>query len=93
MSTVTIQIGNSDDKLTQAEWAEFIAEVQSDMIACRVRVHFFGTSAGNARWQNAAWVVEGNDRALGYLRKWVTERREKYRQDSAAWTVGETEFV
>lgn len=26
MKTITIQIGNSDDKLKQAEWANFIAE-------------------------------------------------------------------
>lgn len=25
MSTVTIQIGNSDNKLTQEEWADFVA--------------------------------------------------------------------
>jgi hypothetical protein len=29
MSTVTIQIGNSDDKLKQSEWSDFVTEADS----------------------------------------------------------------
>lgn len=34
MNTICIQIGNSDDKLTQKEWSDFVKEIQ----ACCVRL-------------------------------------------------------
>ncbi len=93
MKTVTIQIGNSDNKLTQQEWSDFVAKVRFDIRASGVRVHFFGGSANYEPWQNVAWVVEGSDESLATLKVWVEERRKVFRQDSAAWTSGQTEFV
>lgn len=95
--TVTIQIGNSDNKLTQEEWALFVATVQ-DVVTSKVKyagatVHFFGTSAGHERWQNAAWVVEVAEEGEPSLKKSVAVAGKLFLQDSVAWTVGRTEFV
>ena len=55
-ATVTIQIGNSDDKLTQKQWANFVNEVRS-LIVQTGETHFDGGSRNDARWQNFCWVV------------------------------------
>lgn len=95
--TVTIQIGNSDNKLTQAEWSDFVKLV-GDYLARYVEdraaeIHFFASSAGHAPWQNAAWVVAITAEHEAALRADIGIARRKFRQDSAAWTTGETSFV
>lgn len=93
MATVTIQIGNSDNKLTQQEWADFVSTMKGDVLASGVTVHFFGGSPTWERWQNAAWVVDGSDVGLARLKLWVQERCGQFRQESVAWTQGVTEMV
>ena len=44
--TVTIQIGNSDNKLTQEEWADFVSAVSNAVSESEARVHFFAPSPG-----------------------------------------------
>jgi hypothetical protein len=95
--TATIQIGNSDDKLTQAEWCEFVAIVAAyierhveDRVAA---VHFFAASPGEARWQNAAWVIDIADEHVDALRFSLRKARVEFRQESIALTLGKTEFV
>jgi hypothetical protein len=95
--TVTIQIGNSDNKLTQAEWSDFVKLV-GDYIERYVEdraaeIHFFASSAGHDPWQNAAWIVAITDEHEPSLRADISTARRKFRQDSAAWTTGKTSFV
>lgn len=94
MTTLSILIGNSDDKLKQSEWSEFIQSVQQVVAHLDLTVHFHGFSHPEAPWQNACWVVEtegpSNVLALkGHLRMvaWA------YHQDSIALVHGETEFI
>ena len=90
---VTLQIGNSDDKLTQNQWSEFCAAVG---MAIRVHgglVHFCGTSDGMAPWQNAAFVFECSDEQSKILQPNIAELRKIFRQDSAAWTSGEIRLI
>lgn len=91
MSTVTIQIGNNDDKLKQLEWSNFIFEVYSIIAHASNKVHFFGTSLGNSEWQNACWVIEYDGVRPLFERLRVI--REKYKQDSVVVTIGKTEFI
>lgn len=93
MSTVTIQIGNSDNKLTQGEWAHFVAEVGQVVNEYVFRTHFKGGSDWDAPWQNACWVCEVNGDNVEALKEWIGVRRRNYKQDSVAMTFGETEFV
>lgn len=93
MSTVVIQIGNSDDKLSQAEWSEFVSYVRDAVGQYSEQIHFDGGSKIDAPWQNVCFVSEVSPsnqvRLLDHLRR----IRAEYRQESVAVTVGETEFV
>jgi hypothetical protein len=91
-STVTISIGNSDDKLTQKDWAAFCGSID---YMCRFYglLHFRGFSISDCAHQNATWVVEVHDNHISIFKKQITNVRKEYRQDSAAFTVGQTQFI
>ena len=93
MKPITIQIGNSDNKLTQLDWSLFIRRLD-DFVELSGIVHFSGFSGGDKPWQNACWVItpyEQDD--FDALREYVIVLRKEYRQDGVAWIVGETEFI
>jgi hypothetical protein len=95
--TITIQIGNSDNRLTQQRWADFVAAV-SDRLESYVEgrlaeIHFFGAPHTWAQWQNAAWVVQLDSECLTSFRTELAYIARKFDQDSIALTVGITEFV
>lgn len=95
MKTVTIQIGNSDNKLTQPEWCDYCTAVDK-AINSRITPHFSGGPPNNLPWQNWAWVIGVPDEfgpLLGFLRIELEKIRKHYRQDSIAWTEGETQFI
>lgn len=91
--TVTVQIGNSDDKLTQRQWAQFVQFTNSAINTLSSAVHFSGFSAANAEWQNAAWVFLIAPEKEDELRKSLTRVRRSFNQDSIGYTVGNTEFI
>lgn len=93
MSTCTIQIGNSDDKLTQREWARFVDDTRAEVASLATAVHFTGFSPSDAVWQNACIVAEIDRAVIDGLTKRLAVLATHYRQDSIALTVGETEFV
>jgi hypothetical protein len=89
--TITLQIGNSDNKLTQQTWSEFVAQI--DMLVQRYStgMHFAGTSEGGRPWQNACWVFECANLAL--VKEELARLAATYRQDAIAVTAGQTEMV
>lgn len=91
MKTVTIQIGNSDDKLTQSRWSMFVKELNNIVTVDCGQVHFCGHSAGDAPWQNHCVVAECDD--LGWLQARLAELAGRYDQDSIAMTAGNTVFA
>lgn len=93
MKTITIQIGNTDDKLTQKQWANFYADVNHEITQSRCNVHFSAPSPAQYPWQNACWVIEINHLNAPVLRQILSEIKLKYSQDSIAWTEGETQFI
>lgn len=91
---VYISIGNSDDKLTQAEWAAFHAHVKMTIRPAVDMVHGEWVSEPTARWQNACWCVDVDDNVSRYLRADLGKIGATYRQDSIAWApTPETEFL
>lgn len=91
---VTLQIGNTDNRLTQQEWAAFVEEVNAEVDRSNPSVHFFGAPPTTASWQNAAWVAEAwNLESLAGFKDRLTAIRKKYRQESVAFTIGQTEFI
>lgn len=88
---ICFAIGNSDDKLPQAEWAAFLAETDqamTDAVADGVHIHFSGQSAPAAPWQNALWAFEpppGKPQVMMDLRGRLSGLARDFRQDSIAW--------
>lgn len=93
MKTICVQIGNSDDKLSQLAWSNFVNET-SDIIAehCQ-NVYFSGGSVHYMPWQNAAFVFDCDDKSITVLKEKLTQLRARFKQDSIAWLEGETQFI
>jgi hypothetical protein len=108
VTAVTVQFGNSDDRLTQREWSELVAAV-SRVVNVEVLdhgggLHFFGTAPADAPWQNACWVIElppaGGDGAVDdavlaahALKRELGEVALNFHQYSFAWQLGDVELV
>lgn len=97
---VYVSIGNSDDKLTQAEWAQFVRELDSSVRHhSGDRVHGAWLSESASPWQNACWCVEYADldawpTQVEEQKRWLARLAHKFRQDSIAWAeVPETHFI
>ena len=93
MKTVTVLIGNSDDKLRQSAWSEFVQIAGAIINVCSSVVYFSGASNSTAVWQNAAWVFAIEENKLDILKRDLKELRQTYLQDSVAVVVGQTEMV
>lgn len=92
--TVYISIGNSDDKLTQAEWLDFIQDMRVFVVGQADQIWGEWFSAPDSRYQNACWGVEFRDQETAdFARSQAKRVRGNYGQDSIAWAVAETEFV
>jgi hypothetical protein len=96
---VYISIGNSDNKLSQAEWAAFqldVAEVINGALAVTV-IHGEWVSLARAAYRNACWCVELRDGWTGPisgLRDALHDLARRYDQDSIAWAEAPaTEFL
>lgn len=92
MKIITVGIGNSDNKLTQKEWSMFVSEISCAIHIFAKEIHFRGGSSSIEEWQNYAWVFVINNK-IEILKNRITAIREFYRQDSVAWTEGETVFI
>jgi len=93
IKTLIVQIGNSDDKLTQKEWAVYCSEIHSSMNSYCVDIHFNGCSDGSHPWQNMCIVGEVPAGNVGGLKDQLRSIRERWHQDSVAILVGDSEFI
>lgn len=100
MNTATICIGNSDDKLTQAEWSQYVADVDNFIDRWHLPVYFRGFPGSAEQWQNACWVLDARDlfgepagQARDILRSELGRLAKKYKQDSIALVFGNSEMV
>lgn len=89
----TIQIGNSDNKLTQQEWAEYVAAVHAATTTDGIETHFFASSEGCKPWQNACWVVAIRETEVESMMQAVTKIRKQYRQESVAIVLGDVRMI
>lgn len=93
---VYISIGNSDDKLTQSEWAFFCRDVDIIIRSRRLQVHGQWFSAPDSKYQNACWCVEHEFGPAGRedFKDQLRTIARQYKQDSIAWAeVERTEFI
>lgn len=86
-----ISIGNSDDKLTQKEWAAFVDDV--DIVCRSFPVHGRWFSAPTSEYQNACWCIEMQPGAIAALKPVLSILAERYRQDSIALGIATVEFI
>lgn len=105
MITVYISIGNSDDKLTQQEWAAYFSITARVVQGLADGVHGQWVSEPASAWQNACWCIEidpnreivnkhgATTGVADWLRIRLGELAAEYRQDSIAWATARTEFI
>lgn len=93
MITIVVSIGNTDNKLTQAEWSEFVGGVNKVVSMFAKNVHFFGGSANWMPWQNVAWIFDCEDEKVFVLKESLTFWRMKYNQDSACYMESMAELI
>ncbi len=88
MKTITILLGNSDNKLTQGEWADFCSQVGIAIGLRAKTIHFNGFSLPNSPYQNACWVIElGPDSRLEHA---LSAIRKEFRQESIGWVEADS---
>lgn len=91
--TAVVQIGNSDDKLTQAQWYDFFTATERVVSRYGGQIHFAGASMPISIWQNACWVFEIDADRVANLKANLGFLAKDFRQDSIAFTMGGTLFV
>lgn len=92
--TVHVSIGNSDDKLSQADWSAFCAGVDAVIRNCASTVFGVWYSEPSSQWQNACWAFEPRDAlSRARAREALSHTARIYRQDSIAWTDGVPDFI
>jgi hypothetical protein len=92
--TVYISIGNSDDKLTQAEWSAFALDLAAE-VASVGHLHGSWASQPLSPWQNACWCVEyPGEKEAAAARATAAVIGRKYQQESISWAVAlRTDFL
>ena len=95
---VCISIGNSDDKLSQRRWSEFVAAVRYAVYKAGksegAQIHGEYFSLPTSPWQNACWWLQLTDPLdVNALRISLGQLREEFEQTSIAWLAGGTEFL
>lgn len=91
--TATIDIGNSDDKLTQHKWASYIRNTNNIINELVAEVHFVGGTSIESAYQSYCWVATIRPDTVPTLRERLNNVRNAYNQDSIAMTIGETQFI
>ncbi len=91
--TVVVLVGNSDDKLSQATWAQFLLNMYHKVEDQSETIEFYGGSSFQAQWQNACVVATMKGDAVAELKTALAKLCARYNQDSIAVVVGDTQFV
>lgn len=91
---VYVSIGNSDDKLTQHEWAGFQIELQTTLQAAGGFFHGEWYSNPNSIFQNHCICLEVDDEEVPELKGNLAALAVEFRQDAIAWAeVSTTRFL
>jgi hypothetical protein len=93
MKIITIQIGNSDNKLSQAKWAHYVQAIKLIVANFAYDTYFLGGSSTWEQWQNMCWVIAPLNDDLQEFKEALVNVRQNFNQESMAFTVGETIFL
>jgi hypothetical protein len=93
MKTLSILIGNSDDKLKQSEWNEFVVKFRVEILRVCDTMHFFGGPTNYERWQNINSVFTISEEKISNFKENIRFLGNQYKQDSIAIIQGDTELL
>ena len=88
---IVVSIGNTDGKLSQEEWSDYVDEMGTVMN--QYKIHFFGGSSNWEDWQNVAWIVEIPVKVINVIMAEISSVRKKYNQESAFFMVADGMFI
>lgn len=91
--TVVVLIGNSDDKLSQLEWAKFIDDLDEAINQHRQKMYHAGYSEPKSMYQNTSRVFDMAVHEVMGLRTKLGILAKNYKQESIALVIGQTELV
>jgi hypothetical protein len=92
--TAYVSIGNSDDKLTQARWSQFVSDTSVAVRDYAMAVHGAWLSEPASMFQNACWCLEVEDEDLADFKVALSDTARFYEQDWIALAiVDRTEFL
>ncbi len=94
MITAYVSAGNSDDKLSQADWAAFVQQVRLALSGRARETHGEWYSLPDQPYQNACFCVVFADADVPLVKQELAKLREAWGQESVAWAeVPATEFI
>lgn len=91
--TVYVSIGNSDDKLSQAQWSTYCQVVNIRVRRFADVIYGVWYSLSNDAWQNACWAFRIRESEAVKLKNRLQDACMDFGQDSIAWAVASTEFI
>lgn len=85
--TIYLSIGNSDNNLTQGEWADYCRLIAVTVDRSSLQTHGEWYSLPNSPFQNACWCFETNEQWLPGLRAELRARAGQFRQESISLAI------
>ncbi len=93
MTTTTIILGNTDDKLPQTRWAAYIENITNALNEYEIHYQYTGSSDGHQPWQNYCLVINCEEEDFPKIKDDLTTIRKAYDQYSIAIITAPTEFI
>lgn len=92
--TICIQVGNTDNKLTQQRWSIFVERLKMLLTDdYKATLHFSGGSPTEEMWQNYCVVASLDAFIIHSFYSDLIELRKEYEQDSVAILEGDAQFI
>jgi hypothetical protein len=93
LRTVYVTIGNSDNKLTQEEWAFFCAEVYQRVSTLSTKILGAWYSLPHLAHQNACWGMHLEEPMYEKLRLDLARCCRNWNQDAIAFATAQVELI
>lgn len=90
---VYISIGNSDDRLTQRQWAGAIHSIGGVLQVWSDKIHGFWLTPTDSPYQGACWCIDILLDKCDGLKSQLRHEAYAWKQDSIAWAPAITQFL
>lgn len=89
---IVVSVGNTDNKLTQDEWSQYVEEVD-EILRANGKIHFFGGAPNWMPWQNTAWIADILAENSSTVMSRLNAARIFHKQRSLFFMVGTPDFI